>query len=183
MISVAASRYGNALGAVVFAQGSDLEPRDVAEQLRKFEELLGLSSDLRHVMFSPAVPSSKKRSVITRLGGDLALAPKVRNFLFVVSDHQRMGQLSAILEAFEASIDRNRGVVRAGVTSALEMDQAQRGALETQLSKTVGQRVRMEFSVDKALIGGVVARVGSVVYDGSVRGQLDAIRRRLAAEA
>ena len=183
MISVAASRYGNALGAVVFAPGSGLESGNVVEQLRKFEELLGASGDLRHVMFSPAVPASKKRAVITRLAADLGLAPKVRNFLFVVSDHHRMDQLSAIREAFEASIDRNLGVVRADVTSALELDQGQRGALEGQLSTTVGQRVRMEFSVDKSLIGGVVARVGSVVYDGSVRGQLDAIRRRLATEA
>src|SRR5262252_5491850 len=106
MISVAASRYGNALGAVVLAQGSDMEPRDVADQLRKFEDVLRESSDLRHVMFSPAVPSSKKRGVITNLSGDLGLAPKVRNFLFVVSDHHRMGQLSAIREAFEASIDQ-----------------------------------------------------------------------------
>lgn len=183
MISVATSRYGNALGAVVFAQGSGLEPRDVAEQLRKFEQLLDASSDLRHVMYSPAVPASQKRAVITRLAADLGLAPKVRNFLFVVSDHRRMGQLSPIREAFEASIDRNLGVARADVTSALELDQGQRGALEAQLSKTAGRRVRMEFSVDKSLIGGVVARVGSVVYDGSVRGQLDAIRRRLATEA
>jgi F-type H+-transporting ATPase subunit delta len=183
MISVAASRYGNALGAVVFAPGSGLEPRDVVDHLRKFEDLLRDSSDLRHVMFSPAVPSSKKRGVVTRLSGDLGLTQKVRNFLYVVIDHHRMDQLSGIREAFEASIDRNLGVVRADVTSALDLDQGQRSALEAQLSKTVGQRVRMEFSVNKSLIGGVVARVGSVVYDGSVRGQLDAIRRRLATEA
>jgi F-type H+-transporting ATPase subunit delta len=183
MISVAASRYGNALGAVVFARGSGLEPRDVVDQLRRFEGLLRDSNDLRHVMFSPAVTASKKRGVISRLSGDLGLAPKVRNFLYVVVDHHRMDQLSGIREAFEASIDRNLGVVRADVISALDLEQGQRSALEAQLSKTVGQRVRMEFSVDKSLIGGVVARVGSVVYDGSVRGQLDAIRRRLTTEA
>ncbi len=183
MISVAAARYGNALAEVVFAPGSGLDARDVVSQLQTFEDLLRSSDDLRHVMHSPAVSASKKRAVIARLARELGLAPKVRNFLYVVVDHRRIHQISGIREAFQASIDRRLGVVRADVISARELPESQRGVLETELSRIANKRVRMEFSVDGSLIGGVVARIGSVVYDGSVRGQLDALRRRLATEA
>jgi F-type H+-transporting ATPase subunit delta len=183
MISVAAARYGNALSEVVFAPGSGLDARDVANQLQTFEDLLRTSEDLRHVMLSPAVTASKKRAVIGRLARELGLAPKVRNFLYVVVDHRRMDQISGIREAFQASIDRRLGVVRADVISARELEESQRGALEAELSRIAKKRVRMEFSVDGSLIGGVVARIGSIVYDGSVRGQLEALRRRLATEA
>jgi F-type H+-transporting ATPase subunit delta len=182
MISVAAARYGNALAEVVFAPGSGLDARDVVNQLCAFEDLLDASPDLRHVLLSPAVIASKKRAVAGRLAGELGLSPKVRNFLYVVIDHRRMDQISGIREAFQESIDRRLGVVRADVISARELKESERGALETGLSKIANKRVRMEFSVDNSLIGGVVARIGSIVYDGSVRGQLEALRRRLATE-
>jgi F-type H+-transporting ATPase subunit delta len=183
MISVAAGRYADALVEVVFAPHSGLDPREVREQLRTVEGLMAASADLRHVMLSPAVTASKKRRVIERLSAGLGLAPKVRNFLYVVIDHRRMDQLAGIREAYEAAIDERMGVVRADVVSARSLDDAQRASLEAELSKITRKRVRMEFSVDESLIGGVLARIGSTVYDGSVRGQLNAMRRRLSAEA
>jgi F-type H+-transporting ATPase subunit delta len=183
ILSAAASRYGRALAEVVLEPGSGLDPRQVADQLRAIEELLATSSELRHVMLSPAVASSKKRAVIGELAGGLGLAGKVRNFVYVVIDHRRIEQLAAIREAFETAIDLELGYVRADVISALPLTDSQHGALETQLNKLTGKRVRMRFSTDESLIGGVVARVGSTVYDGSVRGQLEALRRRLATES
>ncbi len=183
ILSLAASRYGRAMAEVVLEPGSQLNPREVAEQLRRVENLLSTAPDLRHVMFSPAVASSKKRGVIGQLSGDLGLAPKVRNFLYVVIDHRRIEQLGAIRESFEAAIDQALGFVRADVISAQPLTDSQHGALETQLNKLTGRRVRMQFSIDESLIGGVVARVGSTVYDGSVRGQLDSLRRRMISES
>jgi F-type H+-transporting ATPase subunit delta len=181
--SLAASRYARALAEVVLAQGSGLKPDDAVNQLRGVEDLMSQSAELRHVMLSPAVPSSKKRAVIHQFSSALGLAPKVRNFLYVVIDHRRIEELSAIRESFEAAIDEASGFVRADVTSAQPLTAAQRGALETQLIKVSGKRVRMQFDTDESLIGGALARIGSTVYDGSVRGQLESLRRRLTTES
>lgn len=178
--SAASSRYARALAEVVLNPASGLDARDVVTQLRRVEEELRLSPELRHVMLSPAVASAKKRAVIQKFSNELGLAPKVRNFLFVVIDHRRMEQLAPIREAFEVAIDEAMGFVRADVTSAQPLSDSQRGALEAELNKLTGKRVRMQFSTDESLIGGAVARIGSTVYDGSVRGQLDSLRRRLA---
>lgn len=181
--SVAASRYARALAEVVLDPDSGLDARDVENQLQRFEELMSQSADLRHVMYSPAVPSVKKRAVVAQFAGALGLAPKVRNFVFVVIDHRRLHQLPLIREAFELAVDEALGYVKADVTSAQSLDGKQRGALEAELMKLTGKRVRMQFATDESLIGGVVARIGSTVYDGSVRGQLDALKRRLATES
>src|SRR5205809_45033 len=102
MVSVAATRYARALVEVVLAPGSGLQALSVVEQLKRVEDLLASSPDLRHVLNSPAVASSKKRAVIGQLAGGLRLDNKVRNFLYVVSDHHRIHQISDIREAFEA---------------------------------------------------------------------------------
>ena len=181
--SVAASRYARALAEVVLDPASGLDARDVETQLDKLEDLLSASSELRHVMYSPAVPSAKKRAVVAQFAGPLGLAPKVRNFVYVVIDHRRMHQLPSIRQAFELAVDEALGFVKADVTSAQALDGRQRAALESELMKVTGKRVRMQFAVDESLIGGVTARIASTVYDDSVRGQLDALKRRLATEA
>lgn len=181
--SVAATRYARALCEVVLDSDSDLDARDVQAQLQRIEELLAQSPELRHVMYSPAVASAKKRAVIARFAGQLGLAPKVRNFVYVVIDHRRMRQLSLIRQAFELAVDEALGFVKADVMSAQPLDGRQRAALEAGLIKVTGKRVRMQFATDEALIGGVTARIGSTVFDGSVRGRLDALKRRLSAES
>lgn len=181
--SLAGSRYARAMAEVVLTPGSGLNPEHAVSQLREVEALMSQSAELRHVMLSPAVPSSKKRAVIDRFSGELGLSPKVRNFLYVIIDHRRIEELPAIRESFEAAIDEASGFVRADVTSAQPLTGPQRGALEAELIKVSGKQVRMQFATDESLIGGAVARIGSTVYDGSVRGQLESLRRRLTTES
>lgn len=181
MVSAVASRYAKALLEVVLQPGSGIAPEDVVSKLRSVGELIRESVDLRHVMGSPAVPPSRKRAVIAQLTEPLALPPHLRNFLFVVIDHRRLAYFSSILEGFEELLDDHLGFVRADIHSAFELTGAQRNSLETQLSRLTGKRARLRFSLDPDLLGGVVARVGSVVYDGSVRGQLENLRQKLAA--
>jgi F-type H+-transporting ATPase subunit delta len=183
MVSVAATRYARALAEVVLAQGSGLQAISVADQLKRMEDLLAVSPDLRHVLNSPAVANAKKRAVIGKLAGSLGLDNKVRNFLYVVIDHHRMHQISEIREAFEAVMDRELGLVRAEVTSAQPLDEAQQTTVRSRLEKLTGKVIRATYGVDGSLIGGVLARVGSTVYDGSVRGQLDGLRRKLITES
>jgi F-type H+-transporting ATPase subunit delta len=107
----------------------------------------------------------------------------LRNFLSVLLDHHRMTSLSQVRAAFEAIVDKHSGVVRAEVISAEPLNEAQAQQLQTALNRLSGKIVKMRTSVDSGLIGGVVARIGSTVYDGSVRGQLEGMRRKLSSEA
>ena len=97
-------------------------------------------------------------------------------------ESEMFASLSAVLHSFELIVDERLGFARAEVTSAAELDQPQRAALNGELERLTGKRIRMRLAVDPALIGGVVARIGSTVYDGSVRGQLSSMGRRLSAE-
>ncbi len=180
MASAVASRYARALADAVLAPSSGLPPQAALEQLRGVEELIRLSPDFQNVLVSPAVAASKKRAVIARLGDRLALHRLSRNFLYVLIDHRRIAELRDILEALEVEFDARLGIVRADVTSAQTLDAAQQDRLRDQLSRLTGKQVRCRFAVDDHLIGGVVARIGSTIYDGSVRGQLQALGAQLA---
>lgn len=183
MQSVVGSRYAKALADAVLAPGSGLDPAGVTAQLLGVEALLASAPELKHVMLSPAVASSKKRAVLAKLARELGLSRQVQNFLYVVIDKRRVGQLTEIREAFQAAIDGALGFVRAEVASAQPLNDTQRGQLQAEFEKVTGKKVRADYSVDGALIGGLVARIGSTVYDGSVRGQLEGLRRKLGSEA
>jgi len=182
-ISAVATRYANALADVVTAPGSSARPEEVLAELRSFEAALRSSPELTNALISPAVPPARKRAVVARLGDALQLSRIARNLLFVLIDHRRIAALEGVLHSFEIIVDERLGFARADVASARELTETQRTSLSSQLERMTGKRVRMRFSVDPALIGGVVARIGSTVYDGSVRGQLDTLGRRLGAES
>jgi F-type H+-transporting ATPase subunit delta len=119
---------------------------------------------------------------MARLIAPMNLSAQVRNFLFVVIDHRRVHELKSIIEAFENLADERLGYVRADVASAQALPEAQKAALEAQLSRLAGKKTRLRYSTDPALVGGVVAKVGSTVYDGSVRGQLERLRVKLGSQ-
>ena len=179
MVSVAASRYAHALADVVASSG--LDAAQTLAQLRSVEALLNSSADLRNALASPAVAPSRKREVLSRLLEPMSVQRQVRNLVFVVSDHRRIREFSSIVEAFERHIDERLGFVRADVASAHGLSDAQKAALESQLSRLSGRKARLQFTIDPSLLAGVVARVGSTVYDGSARGQLERLKVRLAS--
>ncbi len=181
MPSAISSRYAKALADAVLASGSGTDPRQALTELRAFEHLVDSSPELRNVLLSPAVPTVRKRAVVARLAPTVPLSPLVRNFLFVVIDRRRAGLLGEMAAALEAALDERLGVVRAEVRSPVPLDPGQQAALGQELSKVANKQVRCEFFVDPSLIGGVVARMGSTVYDGSVRTQLETLRERLTA--
>jgi F-type H+-transporting ATPase subunit delta len=180
MISPAVvNRYANALADVVLSPNSGVQAPQAVQQLRSFDAVVESSADLRSVLASPAIPIARKRAIIKEIAGKLGLAQIVRNFVLVLSDHRRAAAMAQIVGAFEAILDERLGLVHAEVRSAFELTGKQRGELEGQLGQLAGARVRMRFTVDPDLIGGVTARIGSKVYDGSVRGQLEVMRMRL----
>lgn len=180
MALAVAKQYAQALADLVFAPGQTIGAEEVAAQLRAVEEIASQSAELRTILLSPAVPPARKRAVISRLTASTGLAPLVRNFLFVVIDRRRMPLLGQIREAFEALVDERRGVVRAHVRTAGEPAEAHKLRLVEALAAMTGRQVRCDYVLDEQLLGGVLLRLGSTVWDGSLRGRLEALRQRLA---
>jgi F-type H+-transporting ATPase subunit delta len=166
------------------APGSALKPEDAVAQLRALAAMVEESLELRNALLTPAIQNSRKRAVMAKLlekagGGSLL----IRNFAYVLIDHRRIAIIGEIREAFELHVDERLGFARAEVTSAAPLDHRVGVNLELELSRLTGKRMRLRFDVDPALLGGVVARIGSTVYDGSVRGELRQLSRKLAGLA
>jgi F-type H+-transporting ATPase subunit delta len=179
--SAVAARYANALADVVTARGAAIRPQDALAELRVFEGVLHSSAELHNALVTPAVAASRKRAVVGRIADILKLSRITRNFLFVLIDRRRIAALADVIQSFDTVLDERMGYARADVAAAREIGEQQRAELTAGLERLSGKRVRARFHVDPALIGGVVARIGSTVYDGSVRGQLQSLQRRLSA--
>ena len=181
MPGAVAYRYAQALADAVLAPGAGLDPREAARQLRSFGELVKQSTELKTVLLSPAVANSKKRAVVESLTSSAGLNHLVKNFLFILVDRRRAGLLDELADAFESALDERLGLLRAEVTSAMPLNERQQVELQQALSQVGGKQVRCDFKVDPGLIGGVIARIGSTVYDGSVRTQMESLRQRLVS--
>jgi F-type H+-transporting ATPase subunit delta len=181
-LSAVATRYAHALADVVTASGSPLGAEDAVAQLKAFEAALRSSLELQNALTTPAVPAARKRAVVGRIAGVMKLSQIVRNFLFVLVDHRRITSLTQIIHSFELTIEERLGFARAEVSSARQLTEDQQDELRVRLEQSSGKRLRARYTVDRALIGGVVARIGSTIYNGSVRGQLDILGRRMRAK-
>ncbi len=174
-----AQRYASALVDVAIENGT---AQQVKNELAAFVGLLGESTDLVNFLASPAVTRPSKHAVIEKLAARLGASQTLRNFLFVVVDHRRSLLLAQLQEAFEALLYARLGVAEAQVTSVEELTAAQKAELTQVLERLTGKRVEARYALDPGLIAGAVVRVGSTVYDGSVREQLNWLRARLASE-
>ena len=182
MASAAANRYARALVDSVLAPSSQLNPADAVTQLRAVEQMIDGSPELRNALLTPAIQTSRKRAVAGDLLQKLGVSHLIRNFLYVVIDRRRVGILNEMREAFELLLDERLGFVRAEVSSAAPLDQRRSAEIESELSEMTGKRMRLHFAVNPELLGGVVAKIGSRVYDGSVRGQLEQLRRQFTEQ-
>jgi F-type H+-transporting ATPase subunit delta len=180
MLSVVATRYAKALVDVVTEPASRIDPPQALAELQSVDAIIAGSADLRGALLSPAVSPARKRAVVARLLEPAGVSKPVRNFVFVIIDHRRIHEFSAIAEAFEVLLDERLGYIRADVASARPLAESQRVSLEQQLSRLSGKKAKLKFTTDQALVAGILARVGSTVYDGSVRGQLERLRKTVA---
>lgn len=174
-----AQRYASALADVAVENGT---AQQVKKELADFSGLLGKSADLVNFLSNPAVARSSKHAVVEKLVARLGSSRTLRNFLFVVVDHRRSLLLPQIREAFEALLYARLGVAEAQVTSVAELTADQKAGLTRVLERLTGKRVEAQYALDPALIGGAVVQIGSTIYDGSVREQLNRLRARLASE-
>jgi F-type H+-transporting ATPase subunit delta len=173
------SRYARAFADVVIEL--KLDPAKVREELRSVMETVTLSPDLRRVWESPAVPQEQKLKLLDAVAARAGLVTAVRNFLAVLIDHGRMAMLAAITAQFETELNQRLGLAEAQVTSARELSAPERAQLEAELIRLTGKKVSANYVLDKDVLGGAVVKIGSTIYDGSLRGQLRRMREQLSS--
>lgn len=173
-------RYARALDEVV--QDKGLSRDDVKQQLNDFLQTFRDSRELREVLENPSIPEDQKLRVLDVIATRSGMNPTVRNFIAVISHHLRLGELQDIVAAYLSRADQSGGVADAEITTARPVAEEERRALEQSILRlSGGTSVRASFHEDPALLGGAVIRLGSTVYDGSVRGQLEEMRQRMLA--
>lgn len=172
-----ARRYSVALADVVLQRG---EAREVQQELLVWADLLKSNANLREVFANPTIALEQKRRVLNRLLEIAKPRPTTVNFLKVLLQNQRLTDLDEINKRFAVVLDDRAGVVAAQVTTARPVDPGTQQTLQTTLRNLTGKTVRIEFDTDTSMIGGLVARIGSTIYDGSVRSQLEQIKEKMA---
>jgi F-type H+-transporting ATPase subunit delta len=176
-VQAVARRYAVALADVVTTRG---EAREVQGELSAWAEMMQGNALLLEVFRNPTIPQEQKRRVLEALIARGRVRQTTANFLQVLLQNHRLADLQVINEAFARELDRRSGIVSAQVTTARPVPARVQESLSARIGELTGSRVRLNFGVDEGLIGGVVTRVGSTVYDGSVRSQLDQIKQKMA---
>jgi F-type H+-transporting ATPase subunit delta len=178
-LSVLTQRYASALADVALEQKHG---EAVKKELSGFVDLFNSSAELRNFLETPAVARSAKQAVIEKLAKQMGLSAAVRNFLFVIVDHRRTHELEEIAKAFETELNARLGIAEAEVTAARELSTEEKAELSRALERLTGKKIEARYGTDAGLIAGAVVRIGSTIYDGSVREQLNRLRARLGAE-
>lgn len=178
-MSALAERYAAALADVAFERKS---ADKVKGDLAGFVEVFFASADLRNALESPAVSGEVKQKVIEQVAARMSVDEAVRNFIYLIVDHRRTEMLREILVALGQQLNARLGIAEAEVSSARELSDAEKKELTGVLERRTGKKIEAHFREDKALLGGAVVRVGSTIYDGSVREQLNRLREQLEAE-
>jgi F-type H+-transporting ATPase subunit delta len=177
MAIAVANRYARALADVVASQNGDY--RRVLRELEDFAAAGRESAELREVFDTPALPLAEKLKVLEAIASRLGASPVAVNFLRVLVTHYRTRLLEEICLAFRKISNERMGVVEVKIVSAGGLTEAAQRALRSRFAELTGKQVEFDVRLDRELLGGIVAQIGSRVYDGSVRGQLDHIRQLL----
>jgi F-type H+-transporting ATPase subunit delta len=170
--------YAEALADAALAEK---RPEQMRRELEDFLAMMAESSDLRNFLASPAVANSSKQAVIAKLVERMGASEALRNFLFLVVDHRRVGLLDAIGAAFGQELNTRLGILDAEIRTARELDAEEKRAIESELARRTGKRIEASYRIETELEGGAVVRIGSTIYDGSVRASLERLRARMAA--
>ncbi len=178
MASVA-STYARAFADVVLHDRLDAD-RSVAE-LRAIANLLAKSIELRRIWENPAVPADQKRRVLDVIAERDGISRQVRNLVAVLIDHRRTHFLEPIINQLEKELDARLGFADAEITSTRPMGDSEKHAFESQIARLTGKKVRAHYTQDASLLGGAIVRLGSTIYDGSVRGQLERIKEAISS--
>jgi F-type H+-transporting ATPase subunit delta len=173
------SRYARAFADVVLEK--KLDPRQVEDEMGSFVSIVESVPVLRTVWENPSVERGQKQAVldqiIKRIGGSRML----RNFVAVLIDHRRVAALPEIARQFALDLNERLGLADAEVISARELTDAEKRTLEARVGEITGKKIRARYKTEAQVLGGAVVKVGSTIYDGSIRGQLEKLKQELSA--
>jgi F-type H+-transporting ATPase subunit delta len=178
--------YARAFADVVMAAApssgrAQMDPARALRELQEIAALLSESDALRRVLENPAIPGDRKRAVLDAITARLGTTRQVRNFVAVLTEHRRLPLFAEILKQVEQELDERQGLAEAQVSTARPLTDAEKQMLEVEIAKLTGKKVRAKYEQDATLLGGAVVQVGSTIYDGSVKGQLERIREQLVS--
>ena len=171
-----ARRYSGALADVVLATG---ETETVKAELAGWTELFYNSTDLQTVFSNPAITHVNKERVLEHLIAKAKPLKATANFLRILLRNSRLTEISEINDRFDAVLQERSGVVLAEIVSARELPENERTEFKTNLERLTGKKVNINYAINKDIIGGVVTRIGSTVYDGSVKTKLENLKVEL----
>ena len=177
-MSVFSLRYARAFEQVAAAQ--HLEGDAVRQQLTDFSATLAVSRDLREFLGNPSLEPSDKLKVLDAVAARVGMSRTVRNFIAVLMEHERLGALDEVVAEYMTLADEARGIAEVEIVSAKALAEDERNLLRWKAGELAGSDVRVTWSEDASLLGGAVIRLGSQVFDGSVRGQLEQMKAHLA---
>jgi F-type H+-transporting ATPase subunit delta len=173
------SRYARAFLDVVTA--ANLDTAAIDRQLADFEATWSSSPELQAFFENPAVAAAQKVAFLDTLNTKLGLQKELRNLLAVLINNDRIGDVREVAAAYRAELQERLGIRQAEIVTARELSGEERSALVAGVGKLAGTRIAANFKLDKSILGGAVVRIGSTVYDGSVRGRLERLREALVA--
>jgi F-type H+-transporting ATPase subunit delta len=171
--------YARAFAEIVIDK--HLHPARTLAETQQVADLVRDNKLLREVWNNPAIPADQKRAVLDGIVQRGGISRPVRNFIAVLIDKGRMRLLPEIVAQFAHELNDRLGFADAAVITARVLGAAERAALEADLARVTGKRIRARYEQDRSILGGAIARVGSTVYDGSLKGQLERIRQQLVS--
>lgn len=177
-VETVARRYAAALADVVI-KTNEINP--VQSELKFWEELIASNSDLQTAFRNPAISHLNKEKVLESLIEKTKPTKTTANFLRVLLRNNRLTEISEINERFAHVLEERSGVISAQITAARELSEQEKTELRANLQKLTGKTVNLNFQTDAQIIGGVVTRIGSTVYDGSVKTQLENLKQQLVS--
>jgi F-type H+-transporting ATPase subunit delta len=179
MAAAFASRYARAFADVTAS--AKLDPVELDRQLNDFLGTWDGSAELRELFMNPAVPATQKISILDKLNAKMGLQRELRNLLAVLINNDRIGEVHEVAAAWRAEMQERLGIRQAEIVTARELGPEERAELVAGVGKLAGSRIEPSFKLDASIIGGTVVRIGSTVYDGSVRGRLERLKEALIA--
>jgi len=171
-----ARRYSVALADVVLGSG---ETETVKSELARWNDMFAANSNLPTVFGNPAIAQKNKEKVLESLIAASKPTKTTANFLRILLRNGRLAELRSINDRFESVLDERGGFVSAEITSVRPLPDSERADFQINLEKLTGKKVTINYAVDTDIIGGVVTRIGSTVYDGSVKTKLENLKEQL----
>lgn len=178
-MAVFAARYARAFADVVTQE--KLDTAELDRQMNDFLLTWNASTELRDLFVNPAVATVQKVAVLDKMNAKLGLRKELRNLLAVLIKNDRIGEIRDVVQSYRVEMQERQGIRSAEILTARELSEKDREGLVAGVGKLAGAQIQASFKLDKSILGGTVVRIGSTVYDGSVRGRLERLKAALVA--